>query len=37
VNNHYHPEHGYTGLRHIEKEHFKGTEVRDGRGHSFRK
>jgi hypothetical protein len=23
--------------RHIEKEHFKGNEVRDGRGHSFKK
>jgi hypothetical protein len=48
VNNHYHPEHGYKGrmpargerpdpARHIEKEHFKGNEVRDGRGHSFKK
>ena len=43
VNNHYHPEHGYHGpmpargeqqsrpVNHIS--HFKGNEVRDGRGH----
>ena len=43
VNNHFHPEHGYKGpfpghgerasrpLNHIE--HFKGNEMRDGRGH----
>jgi hypothetical protein len=45
VNNHFHPEHGYNGPRpargerpdpnkHLDKiEHFKGNEVRDGRGH----
>jgi hypothetical protein len=43
VNNHFHPEHGYKGPtpRLGEKadparrigEHFKGNEVRDGRGH----
>jgi hypothetical protein len=43
VNNHFHPDHGYTGphpargeravkpVDHIE--HFKGNEVRDGHGH----
>ena len=45
VNNHFHPEHGYHGPmpargerpdpnRHLDKvAHFKGNEVRDGRGH----
>lgn len=45
VNNHFHPEHGYHGPmpargerpdpnRHLDKiPHFKGNEVRDGRGH----
>ena len=46
VNNRFHPEHGYTGPkpnrgdkpepgRRVDKiEHFKGNEVRDGRGHA---
>ncbi len=46
VNNHYHPEHGYNGPRPGRGErpepnkrvdhvtHFKGNEVRDGRGHA---
>ena len=43
VNNHFHPDHGYKGpvphagerpTRPVDKvEHFKGNEVRDGRGH----
>ncbi len=44
VNNRYHPEHGYHGPmpargehadpnRHIDSAHFKGNEMRDGRGH----
>jgi hypothetical protein len=44
VNNRFHPEHGYKGpmpnrgerpdpARHIDSAHFKGNEVRDGRGH----
>ena len=45
VNNRLHPEHGYTGpkpqrgekpeqTKHLDKiDHFKGNEVRDGRGH----
>src|SRR5580692_1426521 len=43
VNNHFHPEHGYKGpaphpgekaSRPVDKvDHFKGNEVRDGRGH----
>ena len=44
VNNHFHPEHGYKGpmpargekadpRKHIETAHFKGNEMRDGRGH----
>lgn len=49
VDNHFHPEHGYTGPRpaHGERpdparppghvEHFKGNEVRDGRGHAVGK
>jgi hypothetical protein len=49
VNNHFHPEHGYNGPRpargerpdpnkHLDKiEHFKGNEVRDGRGHVGKK
>ena len=49
VNNHFHPDHGYKGPRpargdrpdparpprHVE--HFKGNEVRDGRGHAVGK
>lgn len=46
VDNHFHPDHGYTGPRpargdrpepgkRLDKiEHFKGNEVRDGRGHA---
>jgi len=48
VDNHFHPDHGYHGGfpargEHRTPEHmsppahFKGNEVRDGRGHSFRK
>ena len=44
VNNSYHPEHGYKGpmpqrgekaepAKRVDAEHFKGNEVRDGRGH----
>lgn len=42
VDNHFHPDHGYKGPaprvgekadRHIDAEHFKGNEMRDGRGH----
>lgn len=44
VNNHFHPEHGYKGPapkvgekpdpnRRVENMHFKGNEMRDGRGH----
>jgi hypothetical protein len=44
VNNHFHPEHGYKGpmpqrgekaepAKRVDAEHFKGNEVRDGRGH----
>ncbi len=44
VNNSFHPEHGYKGpmpargekaepARRVDKEHFRGNEVRDGRGH----
>ncbi len=45
VNNAYHPEHGYKGplpsrgekaepAKRIDREHFKGNEERDGRGHA---
>lgn len=49
VNNHFHPEHGYNGRRPNrgdrpepgkgldETSHFKGNEVRDGRGHAVGK
>jgi hypothetical protein len=48
VDNHFHPVHGYKGpmpkrgekadpARHIENEHFKGNEMRDGKGHVVRK
>jgi hypothetical protein len=48
VNNRYHPEHGYKGpmpargekadpARHVDAEHFKGNEMRDGRGHVVKK
>ncbi len=44
VNNHFHPAHGYKGpmpqrgekpdeAKHVDSVHFKGNEVRDGRGH----
>jgi hypothetical protein len=44
VDNHFHPAHGYKGpmpkageraeeARRVDSEHFKGNEVRDGRGH----
>jgi hypothetical protein len=44
VDNHFHPEHGYKGAmpqrgekpdpaKRIEAAHFKGNEMRDGRGH----
>ncbi|MGA2737354.1 MAG: hypothetical protein ABSG65_07865 [Bryobacteraceae bacterium] len=44
VNNHFHPAHGYKGptpkvgekadeTRRVDAAHFKGNEVRDGRGH----
>jgi hypothetical protein len=43
VNNHFHPDHGYKGpapkvgekpTRQIDAAHFKGNEVRDGKGHA---
>ena len=45
VNNSYHPEHGYKGVlpsrgekaertKRVDKDHFKGNEERDGRGHA---
>jgi hypothetical protein len=45
VNNTYHPAHGYTGAlpsrgekaepaKRVDREHFKGNEERDGRGHA---
>jgi len=49
VNNRFHPEHGYAGARpqrgeqrdpgkNLNKiDHFKGNEVRDGRGHTSRR
>lgn len=44
VNNHFHPDHGYKGpmpkpgekaeeAKRVDSAHFKGNEVRDGRGH----
>jgi hypothetical protein len=44
VNNHFHPQHGYKGRmpergekaepsRRVDASHFKGNEMRDGRGH----
>src|SRR5579863_1194824 len=44
VNNHFHPEHGYKGAlpqrgekpdesKRVDASHFKGNEMRDGRGH----
>jgi hypothetical protein len=48
VDNHFHPEHGYKGAmpargekadpaKHIDASHFKGNEMRDGRGHVVKK
>jgi hypothetical protein len=45
VNNNFHPEHGYRGAmpnrgeraepaKRVDKEHFRGNEERDGRGHA---
>jgi hypothetical protein len=45
VNNNFHPEHGYRGAmpnrgeraepaKRVDREHFKGNEQRDGRGHA---
>jgi hypothetical protein len=47
VNNHFHPEHGYKGpapkvgekpdeAKRVDAAHFKGNEVRDGRGHTVK-
>jgi len=48
VNNHFHPDHGYKGpmpkagdkpedARRVDAAHFKGNEMRDGRGHVVKK
>jgi hypothetical protein len=48
VDNHFHPEHGYKGAmpargekadpaKHIDAAHFKGNEMRDGKGHVVKK
>ena len=48
VNNRYHPEHGYKGAmpargekadpaKRVDSAHFKGNEMRDGRGHAVKK
>ena len=48
VNNHFHPEHGYKGpmpargekaedAKRVDTAHFKGNEMRDGRGHVAKK
>jgi hypothetical protein len=48
VDNHFHPEHGYKGAlpargekadpaKHVDAAHFKGNEMRDGRGHVVKK
>jgi hypothetical protein len=48
VDNHFHPEHGYKGAmpargekadpaKHVDASHFKGNEMRDGRGHVVKK
>jgi hypothetical protein len=48
VDNRYHPEHGYKGQmpargekadpgRRVDAQHFKGNEMRDGRGHVVKK
>src|SRR5580704_4241693 len=48
VDNRFHPDHGYKGpmpargekaepAKHIDAAHFKGNEMRDGRGHAVKK
>jgi hypothetical protein len=48
VNNHFHPEHGYKGpmpqrgerpepAKRVDSAHFKGNEMRDGRGHTVKR
>lgn len=48
VNNHFHPDHGYKGpmpqrgekadpARRVDAAHFKGNEMRDGRGHAVKR
>jgi hypothetical protein len=48
VDNHFHPEHGYKGpmpkvgekaeeAKRVDAAHFKGNEMRDGRGHTAKK
>jgi hypothetical protein len=48
VNNKFHPDHGYKGpvpqrgekpepAKRVDSAHFKGNEVRDGRGHAVKK
>ena len=48
VDNHFHPEHGYKGAmpargekpdpaKRVDASHFKGNEMRDGRGHVVKK
>jgi hypothetical protein len=48
VNNHFHPDHGYKGpvpkvgdkaedAKRVDAAHFKGNEMRDGRGHAVKK
>jgi hypothetical protein len=48
VNNHFHPEHGYKGPmpargekavpeKRVDAAHFKGNEMRDGRGHAVKR
>ena len=48
VDNHFHPDHGYTGRipergeradehMRVDREHFKGNEMRDGRGHEVKR
>lgn len=47
VNNHFHPQHGYKGpmpqrgekavsAKQVDAAHFKGNEMRDGRGHTVK-
>lgn len=48
VNNHFHPQHGYKGpmpqrgekpdpAKRVDSAHFKGNEMRDGRGHTVKR